>query len=232
MNTWYYYDSEGNRQGPINDDQFKEMASQVPGIFPSQGHPLGNSPFGSIPQQTVPAGESHCFCTNCGKPVGPNAIACMACGAAPVGHRKFCRGCGVSLNPEQIICIKCGAGINVPQNAGPNGYNYNTGYQNQPGMYPGNPGMNGGYAPQYHPPKNRTVAGWLGIFLGHLGVHKFYMGSWGWGLVYIVAIFATAGFGWFVTSIVGLCEGISYLMLSDQEFAAKYPNETINPFRW
>ena len=26
MNTWYYYDSEGNRRGPINDDLFKQMA--------------------------------------------------------------------------------------------------------------------------------------------------------------------------------------------------------------
>ena len=57
----------------------------------------------------IPA--SNLFCTNCGNPVSAQAVACLSCGARPVGHRKFCRHCGVALNPEQVICIKCGAGV-------------------------------------------------------------------------------------------------------------------------
>jgi len=48
------------------------------------------------------------FCTNCGNSVADNAVACMSCGARPIGHKKFCRQCGTGLNPEQVICIKCG----------------------------------------------------------------------------------------------------------------------------
>jgi hypothetical protein len=53
------------------------------------------------------------FCTNCGSPVAEQAVACMSCGAAPIGHRRFCRYCGVALNAGQVVCVKCGAAINT-----------------------------------------------------------------------------------------------------------------------
>jgi serine/threonine-protein kinase len=37
--------------------------------------------------------------------------------------------------------------------------------------------------------RNKTVAGVLALFLGTWGAHKFYHGSWGWGLVYLGATF-------------------------------------------
>ena len=53
------------------------------------------------------------FCTNCGNAVAEQAVACMSCGAKPVGHKKFCRQCATTLNPEQVICVKCGSAINA-----------------------------------------------------------------------------------------------------------------------
>lgn len=70
---------------------------------------------------------------------------------------------------------------------------------------------------QYHPPsgKNRTAAAILAILLGGIGVHKFYLGSWGWGLVYFV-------FSWtFIPAAIGIIEGIRYLVLSDEAFEFK-----------
>lgn len=63
--------------------------------------------------------------------------------------------------------------------------------------------------------KNKTAAGLFGIFLGGLGVHKFYMGKVGMGILYLL-------FCWtFIPALIGLIEGIIYLCESDEEFARK-----------
>jgi TM2 domain-containing membrane protein YozV len=73
--------------------------------------------------------------------------------------------------------------------------------------------------------KDKTAAGLLALFLGGLGIHKFYLGHFFTGL--FILAFNTAGllvtwiFGfvpnyvlWFITII----EGIVYLTRSDEEF--------------
>jgi TM2 domain-containing membrane protein YozV len=77
--------------------------------------------------------------------------------------------------------------------------------------------------------KDKTVAGLLAIFLGGLGIHKFYLGFTGPGLVFLL----TNTVGWAVTWImlglpnIALCviaviEGIIYLTKSDEEFQQTY----------
>ena len=77
--------------------------------------------------------------------------------------------------------------------------------------------------------KNRTAAGLLAIFLGGLGIHKFYLGFTGPGLVYLLV--NTLGFAitWtllFIPNIalevMALIEGIIYLTKSDEEFEQTY----------
>jgi TM2 domain-containing membrane protein YozV len=64
--------------------------------------------------------------------------------------------------------------------------------------------------------RNRATAAIFAFFLGGLGVHKFYLGQPGVGVVYLL-------FCWtFVPAIVGFIEGIVYLSMSDQAFNAKY----------
>ena len=55
--------------------------------------------------------------------------------------------------------------------------------------------------------KSRLVGGLLGILLGGLGVHRFYLGYIGIGIAQIVVTFATCGWGW----IWGFIEGILIL---------------------
>lgn len=64
--------------------------------------------------------------------------------------------------------------------------------------------------------KNKIVAGVLGILLGNLGIHKFYLGNIGLGILYIL-------FSWTVIpGIVGFVEGLIYLFQSEEEFDAKH----------
>ncbi|BAZ69606.1 MAG: TM2 domain-containing protein [Pelatocladus maniniholoensis HA4357-MV3] len=65
---------------------------------------------------------------------------------------------------------------------------------------------------QIKTPKSRVSAGLLAILLGGFGVHYFYLGAWGWGLISIL-------FCWtYIPAIVALVFGVHYLVISDEEF--------------
>jgi TM2 domain-containing membrane protein YozV len=64
----------------------------------------------------------------------------------------------------------------------------------------------------------KLIAGLLGILLGGLGIHKFYLGYTKEGIIQIVVTIVTCGFG----SILGLIEGILYLTKSEDEFVSTY----------
>lgn len=77
--------------------------------------------------------------------------------------------------------------------------------------------------------KNKTAAGLLAIFLGGIGVHKFYLGFTGPGLVFLLV----NTIGWAITwiflfipnivlGIIAFIEGIIYLTKSDEEFEKLY----------
>ncbi len=70
--------------------------------------------------------------------------------------------------------------------------------------------------------KDRVAAGLLGIFLGSLGIHKFYLGYKKEAIIMLVVSVATCGIGASVMGIIGLIEGIMYLTKSDEEFQLTY----------
>ncbi|RAI00928.1 hypothetical protein DLJ53_17015 [Acuticoccus sediminis] len=66
------------------------------------------------------------------------------------------------------------------------------------------------------PRRNRIAAAILALVLGGFGVHKFYLGQIGWGLMYLV-------FCWtLIPWLIAFIEFIILLFQSDAEFAAKY----------
>lgn len=70
--------------------------------------------------------------------------------------------------------------------------------------------------------KEKIVAGLLGIFLGSLGIHKFYLGYTKEAVIMLLVSLLTCGVGAAVMSIIGLIEGIMYLTKSDEDFQAIY----------
>jgi len=64
--------------------------------------------------------------------------------------------------------------------------------------------------------KSKTTAAILAFFLGGFGVHKFYLGQIGLGILYLV-------FFWtFIPAIVAFIEFIILLTMSEDTFANKY----------
>ena len=136
------------------------------------------------------------FCRNCGKEVHPQAVACPGCGVPPKAEKKFCSNCGVETDPNQVACTKCG--VSLANKAS-------------------NP---------FQGPKNKLVAGLLGILLGGLGIHKFYLGYNKEGIIMLVVTLVggtvTCGIGYGLVSIVGIIEGIIYLTKTDEDFEQTY----------
>lgn len=66
--------------------------------------------------------------------------------------------------------------------------------------------------------KDKTLAGILAIFCGTIGLHKFYLSKYLMGVIYIL-------FSWtLIPTLLGVIEGIRYLMMTDTEFEEKYSN--------
>ena len=65
--------------------------------------------------------------------------------------------------------------------------------------------------------KSKMAAALLAFFLGGLGIHKFYLGQSGAGIVYLLLCWT------FIPSIVAFVEFLILLTMSDTEFNRRYP---------
>ncbi len=64
--------------------------------------------------------------------------------------------------------------------------------------------------------KSKLAAGLLAIFLGDFGAHKFYLGKPGMGILYL--LFFWTG----IPAVIGVIEGILYLLQSEESFQEKH----------
>lgn len=131
-------------------------------------------------------------CINCGNDIANGAAHCPVCGAPAESNR--CPGCRRELSGSESFCPGCGA----PLRAGAGGQNANAAQNARP--------------VNHTAPKSRLVAGLLGVFLGSLGVHSFYLGHTGRGVAQILVSVFTCGIGgiWgFIEGILILCRNIN-----------------------
>ncbi|MGN0182227.1 MAG: NINE protein [Candidatus Ornithomonoglobus sp.] len=114
----------------------------------------------------------------------------------------FCKNCGKEIDPNAAVCINCGVkvgdGVNFCQNCGANtipnamvctkcGVQLSTAVKGEQ--------------------KSKLTAGLLGIFLGGIGIHSFYLGRTGIGVIQIIVTLITCGAG----ALWGFIEGILIL---------------------
>ena len=104
---------------------------------------------------------------------------------------KFCSECGSAIKAKAELCPNCGVRqLHAPTDLG-------------------HVAPNG---------KNKIVAALLAFFLGGLGVHKFYLGNIGQGVLYLL-------FCWtLIPGIIAFIEFIILLSMSNYDFIKKYGN--------
>jgi len=74
--------------------------------------------------------------------------------------------------------------------------------------------------------KSRIPAALLAIIGGGVGMHKFYHGSWGWGIIYF--FLCTTG----ISFTAGIIEGIGLLLLGDTFYFRRYCDKPSHPFKF
>ncbi|MBR6503421.1 MAG: TM2 domain-containing protein [Firmicutes bacterium] len=134
---------------------------------------------------------------------------CPNCGTAVTETMKFCPNCGIRVEGlfeevRQQSETRQGPSFDGQQGQAYQYANYNADYSAMNSVDPN------------WPVRSKIAAGVLGIVLGGLGIHKFYLGKIGLGIVYI--LFVWTG----IPSFIGLVEGIIYLCTDDLTFQLKH----------
>lgn len=64
--------------------------------------------------------------------------------------------------------------------------------------------------------KNKMIAFLLAMFFGAIGLHKFYLGKKGTGLLYLLFFWTC------IPALIAFFEAIGFLIMSEEDFDAKY----------
>lgn len=102
----------------------------------------------------------------------------------------YCRNCGKEIDNNATYCPTCGVSTGIEQKAA-------TVQQPVVNVYNTAPGY-------IH--KKKWTAFWLCFFLGGLGIHRFYVGKTGTGIIWLLTL-GLSGIGSLIDLIVILCGG-------------------------
>lgn len=136
-------------------------------------------------------------CEYCDNELPINVSKCPSCGAGQQmphsinsqedrqenssskgADEKFCESCGQVIKKEAELCVKCGVRQNTSTSSVDSGA------------------------------KSKLVAILLGLFVGALGAHNFYLGHTKKGIVQFLITVLTAGYGAFISGIWALSDVI------------------------
>ena len=118
----------------------------------------------------------------------------------------YCRNCGNPMDPGAAVCIHCGVARDTglsycPSCGGP---------AVQDASVCAHCGCALGQTVDPNA-KSKLVAGLMGIFLGSLGIHNFYLGFTGKAMAQLlITLISLATLSW-ISAIWGIVEGILYL---------------------
>ncbi|MDA9777438.1 GYF domain-containing protein [Rubripirellula sp.] len=178
----------------------------LPDLFQGAGGGNAGGIFGGTASSaTADPLASDRSCPFCAQSISSSAIKCPHCQSM---LNSFCNNCGAQCTSNQAICLKCGSAIS------------GSGQSEAVVVYSDDSEViySGAYSKQ--------TAGILALCLGGLGAHKFYHGSFGFGILYIVFVWS------FIPAILAFIEGIMYLTMAQDEYDRRYNMTPPNPFKW
>ena len=121
-------------------------------------------------------------------------------------------------------------GNDTPTGSQPPSYTYGQPHRHMP-QYPfGQVGRPFGYFDGYFEPgsmtplRSRIAAAVLCLLLGPFGIHKFYVGQWGWGIVslFLLITLGWTGWIWGIVYAISIAEAILLFTMSNEDFQNKY----------
>lgn len=151
------------------------------------------------------------FCTHCGQQISDEAVFCPECGTSvaaqsysEAGPTKVCKKCGESMPVDMFYCLNCGAPFEDESES----------LETIQARLSAKKQVN---TTQVHPKvvaregswRNKWVALLLCLFLGGLGIHRFYEGKVVTGLLYLFTL-GFFGVGWFIDIIRIVCKPNPY----------------------
>ncbi len=144
------------------------------------------------------------FCSHCGKEIRDDASFCPECGT-PVYRKDETQKAAENVEKGSPVSdSEQPSASDTKQEPAGGGYFYSPQQNPYGGAYNDGPRQNAYGGQQRKSSKSKIVAGLLGIFLGSIGVHNFYLGRTGRGIAQIVATICTCG----IAGIWGFIEGI------------------------
>ena len=137
------------------------------------------------------------YCKERGKEIlNPKAVICVDCGTKVGVGTNFCAECGKEISSDnQEVCLQCGCSLkpSMQQKVKDMAEEFTGGNE-----------------------KSKTAAALLAIFLGGIGIHRYYLGYTGIGItltiLWVLGFFI--GITWVITSIWALVDFI--LILCDK----------------
>lgn len=130
------------------------------------------------------------FCQHCGSQIADDATSCIHCGVATVPMNPpprpaapgmaYCRSCGRQIVREAYVCVHCGVKVGGALDP------------LERALFP-------------EQGKSWVVALLLAIFAGPFGLHRFYVGKIGTGILQLVTF---GGFGvWWIIDLIRIVIG-------------------------
>lgn len=110
---------------------------------------------------------------------------------------KFCKHCGAQIDADCMICPKCGKQVEELKAAKPDNIVINNNNTAKVTAVVGDKA------------KRKWVAFFLCLFLGWLGIHRFYEGKIGTGIIWLLT-FGLFGIGWVIDLILILLKPDPY----------------------
>jgi TM2 domain-containing membrane protein YozV len=127
------------------------------------------------------------YCRECGeKYANDKAVICVKCGVKRDKGNNYCPECGQAVNSKSDVCLNCG--ISLKKIRTNNSISVSS--------------------------KSKIAAALFAFFLGTIGIHRFYLGYTGLGIIFIVLFvlgFLTIGITWIIAGIWAFIEFILIL---------------------